>query len=61
MKGGDLSMTLSFTFRPRFTEKKLKIIEELSWHTTKLYNIVNYGCRENGFRSYYKLEKEYRT
>ena len=60
MKGGDLSMKLSFKFRPRFNQKQLKITEELSWHTTKLYNVVNYECRENGFRSYYKLEKEYR-
>ena len=42
-------MKLSFKFKPKLTELQLNIIEELSFHTTKLYNIVNYDCRENGF------------
>ena len=35
-------MKLSFKFKPRIGEKQLEIIEELSYHTTKLYNIINY-------------------
>jgi len=51
---------LSFKFKPKLTELQLNIIEELSFHTTKLYNIVNYNCRENGFKSYIETEKEYK-
>jgi IS605 OrfB family transposase len=49
---------LSFKFKPKLTELQLNIIEELSFHTTKLYNTVNYDCRENGFKSYIEAEKE---
>jgi hypothetical protein len=51
---------LSFKFKPKLTELQLNIIEELSFHTTKLYNIVNYDCRENGFKSYIEAEKKYK-
>ena len=46
-------------------EKQLEIIEELSYHTTKLYNIINYDLRENGFiiadlsSMYIELEKKW--
>lgn len=53
-------MKLSFKFKPKLTELQLNIIEELSFHTTKLYNIVNYDCRENRFKSYIEAEKEYK-
>ena len=53
-------MKLSFKFKPKITKLQLNIIEELSFHTTKLYNIVNYDCRENGFKSYIEAEKEYK-
>lgn len=53
-------MKLSFKFKPKLTELQLNIIEELSFHTTKLYNIVNYDCRENGFKPYIEAEKEYK-
>ena len=53
-------MKLSFKFKPKLTELQLNIVEELSFHTTKLYNIVNYDCRENGFKSYIEAEKEYK-
>jgi len=52
---------LSFKFKPKLTELQLNIIEELSFHTTKLYNIINYDCRENGFKSYIEAEKEYKS
>lgn len=53
-------MKLSFKFKPKLTELQLNIIEELSFHTTKLYNIVNYDCRENGFKPYIEAKKEYK-
>lgn len=53
-------MKLSFKFKPKITKLQLNIIEELSFHTTKLYNTVNYDCRENGFKSYIEAEKEYK-
>ena len=35
-------MKLSFKFKPNFSHKQLEIVKELSWHCSKLYNIVNY-------------------
>ena len=43
------------------SDKQLEIIEELSYHTTKLYNIINYDLRENGMKTYYDIEKMYKT
>ena len=53
-------MKLSFKFKSKLTELQLNIIEELSFHTTKLYNIVNYDCRENGFKSYCERFEDYK-
>ncbi|WP_291559979.1 MULTISPECIES: RNA-guided endonuclease InsQ/TnpB family protein [unclassified Clostridium] len=36
-------------------------MEELSYHTTKLYNIINYNLREKGVKNYYDIEKEYKS
>lgn len=44
-------MKLSFKFKPNISHKQLKIIEELSYHTTKLYNIINYDLREKGVKN----------
>lgn len=54
-------MKLAFKFKPKLNEEQLKIIEELSFHTTKLYNIVNYDLRENGFKPYVEIEKIYKN
>jgi len=54
-------MKLSFKFKPNFTVEQLSIIEELSYHTTKLYNIVNYDLREKGFKSYVDIENTYKS
>lgn len=54
-------MKLSFKFKPSINNKQLKIIEELSYHTTKLYNIINYDLRENGMKNYYDIEREYKS
>ena len=54
-------MKLSFKFKPSINNKQLEIIEELSYHTTKLYNIINYDLRENGMKTYYDIEKMYKS
>lgn len=54
-------MKLCFKFKPQINSKQLEIIEELSYHTTKLYNIINYDLRENGFKNYYDIEKQYKS
>ncbi|MGL5634350.1 MAG: RNA-guided endonuclease InsQ/TnpB family protein [Sarcina sp.] len=54
-------MKLSLKFKPNIDEKQLEIIEELSYHTTKLYNIINYDLREKGVKNYYEIEKEYKS
>ena len=52
-------MKLSFKYKPNFNNKTLAIINELSYHTNKLYNIANYDCRENEFKSYITMNKLY--
>ena len=44
-----------------FNKTQLKIIEDLSYHTTKLYNIVNYDMRSFGHKSYETNEKKYKN
>jgi len=52
---------LVYKWIPRWSDVQLAILEDLSFHTTKLYNIANHLCREEGFRSYVKLEKELKS
>jgi IS605 OrfB family transposase len=56
-------MRLAFKFKPKFNDKQLEIIKELSWHTTKLYNIVNYEVRNNEDIKpvYTQLEKQFKS
>lgn len=54
-------MKLAFKFKPKFNDLQSKIIEELSYHTTKLYNIANYDCIENGAKSYIKMNDLYNS
>lgn len=54
-------MKLSFKFFPKLTSLQLNIVEELCFHTTKLYNIANYECIANGYKSYYDKEKLHTT
>ena len=54
-------MRLSFKYTPKWKKEELSIIEELSYHLSKLYNVVNYNLREEGYRSYFKIEPEYRS
>jgi len=50
-------MRLSFKYYPKLNQLDSLILDELSYHTTKLYNIANYECNTNGFKSYIELEK----
>ncbi|NFF75954.1 IS200/IS605 family element transposase accessory protein TnpB [Clostridium sporogenes] len=54
-------MKLSFKFYLKFNQNQLSIIEKLSYHTTKLYNIANYDCREIKFKSFYEMRKIYKN
>ncbi|WP_026074164.1 hypothetical protein [Brevibacillus massiliensis] len=54
-------MRLVYKWIPRWSAQQLAILEDLAFHTTKLYNIANHLCREEGFRSYVKLEKELKS
>jgi putative transposase len=60
MGGGEI-MKLSFKYKPKFDSKQLTIIEELSFHTTKIYNTANYICRETEYKNYSQLEKELKS
>jgi len=51
---------VSFKYYAKLVQLQQEIIEELSYHTTKLYNIANYENRENGFKNYYETEKLYK-
>ncbi|WP_010278067.1 hypothetical protein [Paenibacillus senegalensis] len=51
-------MRLVAKYYPKLEDQQMSIIEELSFHTTKLYNIANYECREKEYKSYVTLEKE---
>ena len=53
-------MKLSYKLYSKLSVEQLDIIEELSFHTTKLYNIVDYDLRKNGHKNYYDIEKEYK-
>lgn len=53
-------MKVSFKYYAKLAQLQQEIIEELSYHTTKLYNIANYKNRENGFKNYYETEKLYK-
>ena len=44
-----------------FNETQLKIIKDLSYHTTKLYNIVNYDMKPLNYKSYKVNEKNYKS
>lgn len=54
-------MKLSLKYYPRWDDKALAIIDDLSFHTTRLYNTVNYEIVQNGLTSnYYDLEKQFK-
>lgn len=54
-------MKLAFKFKPNLNNIQSSIIEELSYHTTKLYNIANYDNLELGVKSYVDMNKTYNS
>ena len=54
-------MKLSFRYYSKLSKFQTSILDELSFHTTKLYNIANYESNTNGFKSYVELEKLFRS
>ena len=56
-------MRLTFKFKPNFSHKQLEIVKELSWHCSKLYNIVNYQIKNNEEVKpvYTRLEKQFKS
>jgi putative transposase len=54
-------LKLAIKYYPKFDAKQASIIHELSFHTTKLYNTANYGCREVGYKNYVTVEKEMKS
>ena len=50
-------MKLIFKYYPKLNQLQLNILKDLSFHMTKLYNIANYLCVNQGFKSYRELEK----
>ncbi|MFW6015473.1 MAG: RNA-guided endonuclease InsQ/TnpB family protein [bacterium] len=55
-------MKLAFKFYPTLNRKQKQIIEDLVWHTAKLYNTANYSVLNEGVSSVYtQLEKEFKS
>ena len=56
-------MRLVHKFKPNLSHKEQQILNELTFHTTKLYNIINYAVRENNKVKpvYTKLDKKFKS
>ncbi len=54
-------MKLSFKYYPKLNDKQEIIINELSFHTSKLYNIANYELHNGSSSDYYKMEKQFKS
>lgn len=54
-------MKMAFKLYYDFSDQQLDIINELSFHTTKLYNTVNYNMRNSTYQNYKTNEKAYKT
>ena len=56
-------MRLSFKFNMDFSHKQLEIIYDLSWHLSKLHNIVNYEIKNNEAIKpvYTKIENNFKS
>ena len=50
-------MKLSQKVYISLSHRQKKVIDELIWHTTKLYNISNFNMRENGYIPYAENDK----
>src|SRR6056297_3803814 len=55
-------MKLSFKFKPAINHKNLNIIRTLTYHTSKIYNIVNYSINKGENKPVYtKLDEQFRN
>ncbi|KEI94126.1 transposase (plasmid) [Clostridium botulinum A2B7 92] len=54
-------MKLAFKFDPQLNSLQSSIIEELSYHTTRLYNIANYDNLQRCVKSYLQMNTMYNT
>ena len=54
-------MKLSFKYSTKLNEKQIDIIEELSYHTTKLYNIVLTECKKYSVGNRFIINKNPET
>ncbi|MFW5981422.1 MAG: RNA-guided endonuclease InsQ/TnpB family protein [bacterium] len=56
-------MRLSFKFKTGFSHKQINIVNELSWHLSKLHNIVNYQLinKETVKPVYTKIENNFKS
>lgn len=63
MERGDILMRLSFKFNPDFSHKQLNIVSDLSWHLSKLHNIVNYEIKNKQTIKprYTKIENNFKS
>ena len=61
IREGVYLVELVFKFKPKLDSLQSAILEELSFHTTKLYNTANYDCITNGFRKYVDMEKLHKS
>ena len=54
---------LSFKFKPDFSHKQLDIVHDLSWHLSKLHNIVNYEIKNKETLKpiYTKIENNFKS
>ena len=62
MKGGE-TLKLVHKFKPNLSHKEQQILNELTFHTTKFYNIINYAIQENDKVNpvYTKLDKKFKS
>lgn len=54
-------MKLTHKYFLNLNRKQKNIVDDLIFHVTKLYNIVNYDLNENDYKSYSKNDKTFRT
>lgn len=51
---------LAYKMYYNFSDKQLEIINEISYHTSSLYNIINYEMLNNTYKNYFENEKLYK-
>ena len=54
-------MKLAFKHYPKLNNKQEAIINELSFHTSRLYNTANYQALNGASKDYYEMEKQFKS